>query len=215
MASSDLADLSIHDTLTESTRLSEIAWYVVRHPLRSMILRWNWKAASLSALLRASIYLVTYFKHGMAEAVGVTLLLSVFRFLFGGVNGAIIQAFRRVRPPWHAVLTVPLVLAALSHLIEYFVLSVYDSITGAQGKGKAILVSVVVSIISAIFNLFAMRRGALIVKDESQQSFWRDLVRMPWLIFEFISFPLIWTYKRKKQRSEARVATDAERDLQK
>jgi hypothetical protein len=202
MASSDLTDLSIHDTSPEYTRLFDIASYVVRHPLDSMIVRWNWKAAALSAILRASIYLGTYFflKRGMAEAIGVTLSLSVFRFLFGGVNGAIIQAFRRVRPAWHAVLTVPILLAAFSHVIEYIVLTGYDAVFGTHGKTKAILASVVVSIISAIFNLFAMRRGVLIVKDETRQSFWRDLVRMPWLIFEFISFPLIWTYKRQKRK---------------
>jgi hypothetical protein len=199
---SDLMDHSIHNTFPDSTRLTEIAQYVVRHPMRSMILRWNWKAAALSAILRASIYLGTYFflKRGMAEAIGVTLSLSVFRFLFGGVNGAIIQAFRRVQPAWHAVLTVPILLAAFSHVIEFIVLTGYDAVFGTHGKTKAILASVVVSIISAIFNLFAMRRGVLIVKDETRQSFWRDLVRMPWLIFEFISFPLIWTYKRQKQK---------------
>jgi hypothetical protein len=196
-------DDSIHDTFTTSTRLSEITSYLVKHPLQAMIVRWNWKAASLSALLRASIYLSVYFKHGMAEAIGVTLALSIFRFLFGGVNGAIIQSYRRVQPAWHAVLTVPLLLAALSHVMEFIVLTGYDAIFGTVGKKNAILISVVVSIISAIFNLFAMRRGALIVRDESMQSFWRDLIRMPWLIFEFISFPLIWTYKRKRAKVRA------------
>ena len=197
-------DASIHDTFTTSTKLSEITAYLLKHPLRGMILRWNWKAASLSALLRASIYLFTYVKHGLAEAIGVTIALSVFRFLFGGVNGAIIQSYRRVQPAWHAVLTVPLLLAAMSHVMEFFVLTGYDSVVGTTGgKKNAILISVVVSIISAIFNLFAMRRGALIVRDESMQSFWRDLVRMPWLIFEFISFPLVWTYKRKRAKVRA------------
>jgi hypothetical protein len=193
-------DVSIHSTFPTSTRLTEITRYLLRHPLELMILRWNWKAASLSALLRASIYLTAYIQHGMAEAIGVTLALSVFRFLFGGVNGAIIQSYRRVLPAWHAVLTVPLFLAALSHLMEFIVLTGYEALFSTVGKKNAIIFSVIVSIISAIFNLFAMRRGALIVKDESMQSFWRDLIRMPWLIFEFISFPLIWTYKRQRER---------------
>jgi hypothetical protein len=45
-----------------------------------------------------------------------------------------------------------------------------------------------------------MRRGALLVKDESEQSIWRDLKRMPWLAFEFLSFPLIWTWRRSKKK---------------
>jgi len=63
---------------------------------------------------------------------------------------------------------------------------------------------VLVSAISAVFNLFAMRRGALLVRDETQQSLWRDLARMPWIAFEFISFPLVWRRRRK-----ARKGTDS------
>ncbi len=63
------------------------------------------------------------------------LAQAFFRVIFGGVNGAIIQAFRKVRPAWHAVVTIPLILAAFSHVIEFAVSSVYDSLTGT-GKGK-------------------------------------------------------------------------------
>jgi hypothetical protein len=133
-------------------------------------------------------------------AIGAAIAQSIFRFIFGGVNGAIIQSFSKVEPAWHAVLTVPLVLAAFSHLIEYVVQTLYDNQTGVNGKGKAIAVSIIISAISAIFNLFAMRRGALLVKDESEQSIWRDLKRMPWLALEFISFPLIWTWRKSRKK---------------
>jgi hypothetical protein len=208
-------DTAIHDTFPSSTKLFEISGYLLRHPMRSMVFRWNWKAAVLSSLLRAPIFLAAYLfqKQGVADAISVTIALAVFRVIFGGVNGAIIQAYRNVKPAWHAVLTVPVVLAAFSHVIEFIVLTVYDALTGTHGKTKAIVVSVIVSIISAVFNLFAMRRGALIVRDESMQSFWRDLVRMPWLMFEFISFPLVWTYKRKRAKlrsSRSLIDADSE-----
>ena len=47
-----------------------------------------------------------------------------------------------------------------------------------------------------------MRRGLLLVKDESQQSFWRDIKQMPWIVLELVSFPLVWTMKRSKRRDE-------------
>jgi hypothetical protein len=47
-----------------------------------------------------------------------------------------------------------------------------------------------------------MRRGVLLVKDESQQSFWRDIKQMPWIVFELVSFPLVWTMKRSQRREE-------------
>ncbi|MBK7392656.1 MAG: hypothetical protein IPI64_05050 [Chloracidobacterium sp.] len=185
------------------TRVFEVLSQLLRHPFRMLILRWNWKSAVLSALLRAPIFFFAYLfkKDGLKLAIGAALLQSASRILFGGVNGAIIQSFSRVEPPWHAVLTVPLVLAAFSHCIEFVVQTFYDSQTGVSGKGKAIFVSVLISAISAVFNLFAMRRGALLVKDESRQSLWRDLRRMPWIALEFISFPLVWT-RRKSKRSD-------------
>lgn len=176
---------------------------LVRHPIDTLVLRWNWKAAVLSAMLRAPIFFFTYLfkKDGLKLAIGAALAQSAFRFIFGGVNGAIIQSFSKVEPPWHAVLTVPLILATISHVIEFGVQTVYDYQNGVNGKGRAIAVSVLVSAISAVFNLFAMRRGALLVKDESQQSIWRDLRRMPWLALEFLSFPLVWTWRKSKKRN--------------
>jgi hypothetical protein len=181
--------------------LSSVFAYVIRHPLETMILRWNWKAAVLSALLRAPIFFFAYLfkKDGLKLAIGAALAQSAFRLAFGGINGAIIQSFSKVEPPWHAVLTVPIVLATFSHLMEFVVQTLYDHQTGAAGRGKAIAISVFVSAVSAVFNLFAMRRGALLVKDESRQSLWRDLVRMPWIIFEFLSFPLVWTWRNGRR----------------
>lgn len=184
-------------------RVIDVFRDLLRHPFTTMVLRWNWKAAVLSALLRAPIFFAAYAfkKEGIAIALGAMIAQMFFRVVFGGVNGSIIQAFSKVEPAWHAVLTVPIILAAFSHLMEYVVQTIYDNYTGVHGKGKAIAVSVLISAISAIFNLFAMRRGALLVKDESEQPLWRDLKRMPWLAFEFISFPLIWTWRRSRNRA--------------
>ncbi len=189
---------------TFETTVPRVLLSLLRHPIRSLVLRWNWKSAVLSAALRAPIFFFTYVfkKDGLRLAIGAAITQSVFRLIFGGINGAIIQSFSRVEPPWHAVLTVPLVLAAFSHVVEFFVQTAYDHQTGVNGKGKAISISVLVSAISAVFNLFAMRRGALLVKDESQQSIWRDLRRMPRIALEFISFPLVWRRRRRKNRTE-------------
>ncbi len=186
------------------TGVFEVLKYLLRHPFDTLIVRWNWKAAVLSAMLRAPIFFFTYLfkKDGLKLAIGAAFAQSIFRFIFGGVNGAIIQSFSKVEPPWHAVLTIPIFLAAFSHLVEYGVQTLYDNQTGVNGKGKAIAISILVSAISAVFNLFAMRRGALLVKDESQQSLWRDLKRMPWIALEFLSFPLIWTWRQSRKRSD-------------
>ena len=175
---------------------------LLRHPYRSIILRWNWKSAVLSAALRAPIFFFVYLfgENGLWLAVGAFAVQAALRLFMGGVNGAIIQSFRRVEPAWHALIAVPLVLASVSHLFEFTVQSIYDYKTGVTGKGSAVAISVLVSVTSALFNLFAMRRGALLVKDESQQSIWRDLWRMPRITLEFISYPLTWTRRKNNAK---------------
>lgn len=154
----------------------------------AVIWRWHWKAAVLSGLFRAPIFFLSYKKEGYAVAIGAMFAQFFSRMIFGGVNGAIIQSFSRVEPEWHAFLTVPLVLAVFSHLIEFIVQSLYDNYNGTTSMGKAITVSVAISILSAIFNLFAMHRGSFLVKDERQQSLWRDFQNAPRLIFDFMAY---------------------------
>jgi hypothetical protein len=174
----------------DMTTVGGVTRYLSQHPLNAVVWRWNWKAGLLSALLRSPIFLAAYLwkKEALIVAIGAMLAQFVFRMLFGGVNGALIQAYTRVEPAWQAVLTVPIVLAIFSHLIEFVVQTAYDNYAGTSSKGKAIVASVIVSAISALFNFFAMRRGALLVKDEKQQSLLKDLKRFPLITAQFIFF---------------------------
>jgi hypothetical protein len=173
---------------TNETSFGGAVKHLFVHPLDAVVLRWNWKAAVLSALLRSPIFLFAYRREGLSLAIGAALAQFLFRTIFGGVNGAIIQAFSKVEPPWHALLTVPLVLTVFSHVVEFIVQTLYDNYNGTTSGNKAILTSIIISVISAVFNLFAMRRGALLVKDEHQQSLWKDFKSFPRITFEFIVF---------------------------
>lgn len=182
-------------------KLGSVSSRLLFHPIREVLLKWNWKSALLSALLRSPIFFTAYLaqKQGLWIATGAMLVQFAFRTFFGGINGAILQSFSKVTPVWHAFLTIPIVLAVLSHLAEFLIQSVYDAATGSQGKGGAVLFSASVSVISAVFNLFAMRRGLLLVRDESSQSLGRDLKQMPMIALEFLALPLVWTWKRARR----------------
>ncbi|HQX57003.1 MAG TPA: hypothetical protein PLP07_13835, partial [Pyrinomonadaceae bacterium] len=54
------------------TSVLKVLLSLLRHPFQSLILRWNWKAAVLSALLRAPIFFFTYVfkKDGLRLAIG-------------------------------------------------------------------------------------------------------------------------------------------------
>ncbi len=78
------------------------------HP-GQIITRWNWKAALLGALLRASFYVTVYklSKENWRAALAAALVEFIFRFLTSGASGALIQSFRRATPTWLAATTKP------------------------------------------------------------------------------------------------------------
>jgi hypothetical protein len=195
----------------DMTTIGGVTRYLLANPFDAVVFHWNWKAGLLSALMRSLIFLAAYLwrKEALWLAIGAMAAQFVFRMIFGGVNGALIQAYTRVEPAWQAALCVPLVLAFVSHLIEFMVQTAYDHYAGTSSKGKAIMASVIVSVISAVFNLFAMRRGALLVKDKDSQSLWKDIKRFPLITTQFIFFVpwKVWQMIRDKRYAASIIST--------
>src|SRR5258707_6384231 len=52
---------------------------ILRHPVHKLIRRWNWKAALLSSLLRATIFFFTNLIAGWHAALGAMLAEMTFR----------------------------------------------------------------------------------------------------------------------------------------
>lgn len=170
--------------------ISEALIGVWRDPAQ-LVRHWNYKGAIMSGSLRAPIFLITYLvgRESIKLALGAALAQFIFRFIFAGVGGALIQAFRRVEPAWKALLAILLIVPVISHIFEYFVQTgfAYFTETGDH-TDVAIVRSVCISILSALFSLFIMRRGVMIVGEEESKSIWSDLARFPALIFDFIMF---------------------------
>lgn len=167
------------------------AWDNLRRNPSLFIRYWNYKGAILSGLLRAPIFLITYLvgKEGLKLAIGAALVQFVYRFVFAGISGALIQSFRRVEPAWKALLTILLAVPLVSHLFEFVFQAGFAYLTGTSDHtDEAIVRSVCVSIISALFTLFIMRRNVMIVGEEGSKSLFHDIVRLPILIFDFIAF---------------------------
>ena len=152
---------------------------------------WNYKGAILSGVLRAPIFLLTYLigKESLKLAVGAAAVQFVFRFFFAGISGALIQSFRRVEPAWKALMAVLMMVPLVSHLFEFVLQAGFAYFTSTQAHtDEAILRSICVSVISAIFTMFAMRRNIMIVGEEESKSFFHDITRLPIVIFYFIAF---------------------------
>jgi hypothetical protein len=185
-------------------RVVDVFRYLVRHPVEMLILRWNWKAALFSGVLRSLIYFFTHLKQGWRAALGAMSVEFFFRLVVSGASGSLVQAFHNAAPVWLATLCVMIMLPAFSHMIEFTL----HTLNGDANKGKAIIISIAFSILSAIFNLFAMRRDALLVKDSRAQSLGQDLVRLPKIVGEFMFYPLIWLWRRNTK--EPRRPTDSQ-----
>lgn len=192
-------DNSVNQPVNE-TSIKGVLHYILRNPFEVAILRWHWKAALFSALFRTPIFIIAYHNKGFGVAAAAATIQFIFRTVTGGINGSIIQSFSRVEPPWHAIITVPVILAAITHVFEYLIQVYFDNYHGTDLANKAIIASVTLSVMTAIFNLFAMRRGVLLVKDEQEKSLWKDFAYIPRLIFDFMMVPSQNIYKKLSQK---------------
>lgn len=160
------------------------------HPVDYFIRRWNWKAATTSALMRGGIFFTANLSAGLNAAMGVLLTEFVFRTLTSGFYGSILQAFRRVEPAWAAAVTTMIILPACNHSLEFLI----HWYRGTPKLTQSIVASVCFTIVSTLFNLYAMRRGTLVV-GENTKSLWQDLKDMPGLIASFVAIGPMALYR--------------------
>ena len=164
--------------------------YLIREP-GLFIRHWNYKGAILSGVFRAPIFLITYLlgRESIKLAIGAALVQFVFRFFFAGVGGALIQSFRRVEPAWKALLATLMIVPMISHLFEYLLQSGFAHFTGTPSHtDQAIIRSMCVSLMSALFTLYAMRRNVMIVGEKESKSLLSDILNLPLLVYSFIAF---------------------------
>lgn len=164
--------------------VSEVLWLVARHPWRYVAQRWNYKSAALSSLFRALLFFAINLSAGLGAAVSAMAAEFGFRFATAGFYGALTQAFRRAEPERAATLAAMVLLPIAGHSLE---LALHWA-RGTPRLAESILASVALTAFSTAFNMFAMRRGALIVGTGSRSLF-QDLLQMPTL---FASFLLSW-----------------------
>lgn len=167
------------------------AWlYVLNNP-SLFIKKWNYKGAVMSGVVRAPFFFFTFLAGGQDVwiALAAGLAQFAFRFVFAGVGGALIQALRHVEPAWKALLSILVVIPLISHVFEFLVQFAFANITQTNDLTlTAILRSLCVSVFSALFTLYIMRRDVLIVGEDESESLAKDFTKFPRLIFNFVAF---------------------------
>jgi hypothetical protein len=132
---------------------------------------------------RAAIFFSTNLSAGLNEAFGAMGAEFLFRIVTSGFDGSITQAFRRSEPAWMAGVAAMVMLPFLSHSLEFAV----HWLRGTPKLAQSTVASVMFTAISTLFNLYAIRRGVLIVGDD-RRSLWADMRAMPGIIGSFLAF---------------------------
>lgn len=172
--------------------LSEAFGRLAAHPL-DLLRRWNWKSAVMSSLIRGGIFFGTNLTAGWNAAVAAMLTELVYRSATAGFYGALTQTFRRVEPAWRASLAVLVVLPFANHVFEFLV----HWMRGTEKLFLSAGVSVAFTVLSSLFNFFVMRRGLMVVGQESQ-TLLADMAQMPKAIAVFVALPFagLWRLAR-------------------
>lgn len=184
----------IEEVWEKEILVKDVFLNLLHHPAQ-IITRWNWKSALMGACVRASFYFTVYFASRESWLVTLTAVFVelCFRFITTGMAGAVVQSFRRATPQWLATAIISVSLPAITHVIEFFTHYVqetyYSNIFPAptsSARLKTFAISVLFSVISAMFNLYIMRRGVLLVgAGEETKSLLQDVKSMPVLVKDF------------------------------
>lgn len=187
----------LEEIVEEQITVADVFRSLFEHPAQ-IILRWNWKAALLGAILRASFYFTIYqaSRESWLVTLSAVFVELISRFVTSGINGALVQSFRRATPAWLAMAIISVTLPFISHLIEFFTHyaqeNMFQNIFAAsenKARQRAFAISVLMSVLSALFNLFMMRNGVLLVgAGEETKSLGSDLKKIPVLVIEFIAY---------------------------
>jgi hypothetical protein len=173
---------SVTESPLEGLSIAQILGTLIRHPVTSLVRRWNWKSAVMSSMIRGTLFFATNLSAGFAAARAAFLTELLFRSVMAGFFGALTQAFRHASPAWTGTAAAMVLLPVTTHLLEFAV----HWLRGTERLAASIAISVALTAVSTCFNLFAMRRGALIVGADSD-TLWNDLLRTPRLFAAFVA----------------------------
>jgi hypothetical protein len=165
---------------------------------------WNWKSALLSSTTRATIFLFANATAGWRAAWGAFGAELAYRACAAGFYGRATQVFAGVRPAWAGAAAALILLPGLSHGLEFAVHYLRET----PELARSIALSASFTVISTLFHLFAMRRGALVV-GVAAAPLADDLRRLPRLIADFLRGPFRWRRCISPTRTTRRRAASA------
>ncbi len=154
---------------------------IVNDPWGRLVRDWNWKSALFSSVIRGCIFFGANASAGPEAAAGASLAEFAFGATVGGLYGSLVQMFRKVEPTWQAALSVGLILPGTVHTLEFLL----HWWRGTPNLDLSVAVSICYTGIAMLFNLYAMRRGVMVV-GEQQRPLLEDVRMFPSIIAGFL-----------------------------
>ena len=167
---------SLHDGQGNWDRLGNVET-TMHHRLQQI---WNWKAAVLSAVLRALVFLLINWTAGTKAASTAMAVEFAYRIFTSGFYGSLVQSFRKMEPAWKANLYVVLLLPAVNQGLDLWI----HWLNGTPKLAASLVASTVITVWAALFNLYAMRHGALVTGRDARP-LRDDLRQLPALVAGF------------------------------
>jgi hypothetical protein len=162
---------------------------ILHHPFYYFVQHWNWKSAMFGAINRGTIFFIATMKRGRVEISVAVIVEIIFTCATAGVYAAFTQAMRFAQPGWLAACIVALAIPSALYGFDYFA----HLWTGMHHVRPAVTFATGLSVLSTLFNLFIMRRGAMVVGKDSEP-LRRDLIRIPVLLVQFLIAGPLWVF---------------------
>lgn len=145
---------------------------------------WNWKCALLSATARSLVYLAALAHarlHGGLAIVAVEIAyVTATAGIYAGLQQQALRLRQRLLGNLAVVVGVPGVAQALDWLVHRAI--------GPAAPARATVLVCVFTLVSALFHLHVMRRGAFLT-GHAGRSLTDDFRRMPRLVLGFLLWP--------------------------
>lgn len=170
--------------------LRQALYRLFAQPVDLLVRRWNWKAAFFSSLVRGIIFFLANLRSGPWAATGAMLAEWIYRAITSGFYGAITQTLGETEPEWHGAVAAMLLLPFVSHSLEFVV----HWLRHTPHLKVSIISSMCFTVISTLFNYYAMRRGTMVVGANSP-SLAQDMRALPRVIGGFLAVGPVWLWK--------------------
>jgi hypothetical protein len=159
--------------------LSNALLDIVRRPVTNLLTAWNWKAACISVVIRASVFFTTNLRAGRGSALRASLTEAAFAILAAGLLAAVTQRVRHATPVWatglFVWLGVPTILLAMQSTVHH--------LSGTPHMKAGLITSFCMAAVGTGFNWYAQRRGVLVTGADSNGG---DLRALPGVIADFV-----------------------------